>query len=161
MAVATAGRCWDRHQRILVPHAEGWPLETLTLLPAGAADALPGTGGLAVGLATAAWAGSQAGVPDDVVAKDLRAAMHRLVPRLGRQREQVFERLTRFPRAMPRFDVGHFRGLARLRKVGRDQRAEGRRLYLAGDYLAGPWLEAAARAGRRAAAELLADLGLD
>jgi predicted NAD/FAD-dependent oxidoreductase len=58
---------------------------------------------------------------------------------------------------MPRFVPGHFRKLARLRQVGADQRAAGRRLYLAGDYLAGPWLDAALGSGLRAADELIAD----
>ena len=44
-----------------------------------------------------------------------------------------------------------------LRRVHADQRAEGRRLYLAGDHLAGPWLEGAVSSGLRAADELIAD----
>jgi oxygen-dependent protoporphyrinogen oxidase len=157
LAIGTVERCWERHLRIAIPHAEGWPVEAVSLLPAGAADALPGTGGLAVAVSTAEWAARQEAVPDEVVAKDLAAVLHRLAPRL--RDDVVLERLTRFPRAAPRCDPGHFRGLARLRRVGDSLRAEGRRLYLAGDYLAGPWLESAAASGRRAADDLLADGG--
>ena len=72
---------------------------------------------------------------------------------------QHFVHVGRHPEAMPRFVPGHLRGLAHLRRVQTDRRAAGRRLYLAGGYLAGPWLDAALGSGRRAANELLADLG--
>jgi predicted NAD/FAD-dependent oxidoreductase len=62
--------------------------------------------------------------------------------------------------AFPRFDVGDYRALARLRRVEADARARGRRLYLAGDHLIGPTLEAAVVSGERAAAALAEDLGI-
>jgi hypothetical protein len=62
--------------------------------------------------------------------------------------------------AFPRFDVGDYRVLARLRRVEADARARGRRVYLAGDHLIGPTLEAAVVSGERAATALADDLGL-
>jgi protoporphyrinogen oxidase len=109
-----------------------------------------------VAVATAAFAARHAGAPDEVVAKDLLSVLARLVPQV--QRDPWLVHVARFDPGMPRFDVGHFRKLARFRQVGCDQRAAGRRLYLAGDYLAGPWLDAALASGLRAADELLADL---
>jgi predicted NAD/FAD-dependent oxidoreductase len=43
--------------------------------------------------------------------------------------------------------------------VQEDRRAQGRRLYFAGDHLVGPRPEHAVSSGRRAAAALLADAG--
>jgi protoporphyrinogen oxidase len=91
------------------------------------------------------------------VSKDLTGVLARLVP--GARQGAAFAHVQRYAEWMPRFDAGHFRALANFRRVHGDQRRDGRRLYLAGDYLAGPWLDAALGSGTRAAAELLADLG--
>ena len=60
---------------------------------------------------------------------------------------------------MPRFEVGRYRDLERFRRVGEDLRRAGRRLYFAGDSLAGPFLESAILSGQRAAADVAEDLG--
>ena len=156
LALGFEARPWRTARRIRIPHADGWPLVSLSLLPPEAVLGLPPEGSVAVAAATGEWATRQAGVPDDVVAKDLMGVVARLVP--GARREPVFARVTRSNAAMPCFEAGHFRKLARLRRVGDDRREAGRRLYLAGDYLAGPWIEAAVGSGRRAAEALLADL---
>ena len=158
LAVGLDRAPWDRPCRIQIPLADDWSLEAISLLPAEAARGLPTGGGLAVAIATAAFAARHAGAPDEVVAKDLLAVLARLVPAV--HDEPSFVHVARFDPGMPRFVPGHFRKLARLRRVGGDQRAAGRRLYLAGDYLAGPWLEAAFGSGLRAADELLADFTL-
>ena len=68
-------------------------------------------------------------------------------------------RTARLGRAtLPFFEVGSYRSRAAFRKVQRDRRALGRRLYWAGDYLAGPTFETAVLSGLRAANELVADL---
>jgi predicted NAD/FAD-dependent oxidoreductase len=55
----------------------------------------------------------------------------------------------RFPIAWPRFDVGHYRAIARLRAVEADRVAAGRSLYFAGDWLAAPTLDGAVASGAR------------
>jgi oxygen-dependent protoporphyrinogen oxidase len=156
VALGFTRRPFEAPRRITVPRADGWPLDSVTLLPGDAARGMPAEGGLAVVLATAEWAGRHAGAPDDVVAKDLTAAAARLVP--GVRRDAAFTGVHRSDASMPRFDAGHFRRVADFRRVLDDRRAAGRRLQFAGDYLAGPWLDAALGSGERAAAELLADL---
>jgi len=156
LALGFERRPFEAPRRIQVPQADDWPLDTLTLLPAEAAEGVPATGAVAVATATVEWAARHAGAPDDVVAKDLAGVLSRLVP--GTRHGAAFGQVTRFAAFMPRFDAGHFRRLAAFRRVLGDRRAEGRRLYFAGDHLAGPGLDAALGSGRRAAADLLADL---
>jgi glycine/D-amino acid oxidase-like deaminating enzyme len=55
--------------------------------------------------------------------------------------------------ARPRFDVGHYRAVASLRRE-QARRLGTRRIALAGDYLVGPDLESAARSGFRAADDI-------
>jgi len=55
--------------------------------------------------------------------------------------------------ARPRFDVGHYRAVASLRRE-QSRRLGTRRIALAGDYLVGPDLESAARSGFRAADDI-------
>lgn len=156
LSVLLERRPWTRSQRLLVPHAEGAPLEAVTLAPDAAIMGLPERGGVVVGLATDSWSQAHAGVSDEVVAKDLLTALDRLQP--GIRSAVAGTRVTRWAQAQVRFDVGYFRRLERFRRVQLDRRSLGRRLYFAGDYLAGPSLEGAASSGRRAAADLLEDL---
>jgi hypothetical protein len=65
----------------------------------------------------------------------------------------------RHPRAYPRFDVVAI-GDRALPQAERDLRAEGRRLYFAGDYLVDPSLEGAVTSGLRAADQILRDFGI-
>lgn len=59
--------------------------------------------------------------------------------------------------ALPKFDVGTYRALARFRRVQQDQRALGRKIYYAGDYLIAPDAEGRVVSGFRAAQDFLAD----
>jgi protoporphyrinogen oxidase len=93
-----------------------------------------------------------------VVEKDLIGALERLYP--GATRAARFCKLARHAEALPRFDVGRYRALARLRSVQADLRSGGRRLYFAGDHWMAPTLEGAVASGVRAASELCDDLGL-
>lgn len=155
LALGFARRPWDVSRRILAPHADGGPVEAVSLLSGDTTSGLPAEGGVAVVLSTAAWASRQAGAADDVAAKELSGVLTRWVPGAGG--EPIFTHLTRWAAAVPRFAPGHFRRLERFRRVHADRRAAGRRLYFAGDHLAGPWLEAAVSSGGRAAEELRAD----
>jgi hypothetical protein len=62
-------------------------------------------------------------------------------------------------RGAPDLPPGCLRAIAAFQRVQADRRAQGRRLYFAGDHLVGPGVEAAVASGRRAAGDVLADLG--
>ena len=157
LALGLAGASFESPRRIQIPEAEPGPFEAVSLLPAETVHGLSSPAGVVVASARPAWAAAHRAAADDVVAKELAAALSPLVPGTGG--EPIFREVTRREAAMPRFDAGQFRRLAGFRRVLDDRRREGRRLYFAGDYLAGPWLEAALGSGRRAAADLRADLG--
>ena len=131
--------------RVRVPRVEGGPLAVAHLEPAGAAGRAPADRASASLLASADFAVTHLDAPDDVVAKALLGALERLYP--GAADAVDFVLLRRHREAWPRFEVGAFRRVARLRGVGADRRAAGRRLYLAGDHLALPTLEGAALSG--------------
>ena len=82
LAVGMARRSFDTACRVVVPHADGWPVEAVSLLPGEATAGLPAEGGVAVAVATADWAARHAGAGDDVVTKDLLSVIARLVPGL-------------------------------------------------------------------------------
>jgi len=143
--------------RLRVPRAAGSPLALVALEPAGPRGPAEVGLGRVTAVAREPWSAVHLDAPDDAVAKQLAEAVARCLP--GGLDPVGDAIVCRFPAAWPRFDVGGFRRLARLRSVQADRRAAGRRLYLAGDWLAAPTLEGAAASGRRAAGELLADLG--
>lgn len=136
--------------RVRVPRSAGLPFAVLALEPAG------GGRGRITAVAREPWSRARAAAPDDALAKDLADEVARLLP--GACHAGAAGALARFPQAWPRFEVGRYRALARLRAVQEDQRRAGRRLYLAGDYLIAPTLEGAVVSGLRAAEDLLADL---
>ncbi|NNL86123.1 MAG: FAD-dependent oxidoreductase [Myxococcales bacterium] len=63
--------------------------------------------------------------------------------------------LLRFPRGMPAFEVGHLRRMQILQKIATAERAAGRRLAYAGDFLHAPTRAGAVRSGVAAADALL------
>ena len=63
--------------------------------------------------------------------------------------------LHRWPELVPQFYAGYIRALAAFK--ARRRRSD--RLFFAGDYLVGPYTEAALTSGLRAAGELLARFG--
>jgi oxygen-dependent protoporphyrinogen oxidase len=142
--------------RIRVPRREGLPFATLVLEPGVPGARVPEGRGLAVLLGAADARALDAA--DERVASRWIAALDGLLP--GAAARVAWTRVHRWVSAFPRFDVGDHRALARLRRVEADARARGRRLYLAGDHLIGPTLEAAVVSGERAAAALAEDLGI-
>lgn len=138
------------------PHAEGAPLETALLEPGAGGGRAPDGRGLALLRATAAFGASAIDLPDETVEKELLGAFEAVRP--GLRSAVLFAGVRRLRDALPRFDVGHYRAIARLERVGSELRAAGRRLYLAGDYLADPSFAGALASGQRAAAAVAADL---
>src|SRR5262245_9367057 len=141
--------------RIRVPSVEGTPVASMAVEPGGAGAPAPAGAALLAVVAAPEWSRAHLQAADGVVEKELLAAAERLLP--GATSGLRFTALRRYPEALPRFDVGRYRALARLRAVQTDLRARGRRLYFAGDHWAAPTLEGAIASGQRAAAELSAD----
>ncbi len=139
---------------------EGLPSEesllaSLLIEPPGP-DSRAGETGLAFAVMRPAAASKWLEADDEVVAGELTRAFERLYPAArGTPREISVHR---WEAALPSFPVGRFRELARFRSVQRDLQARGRRLFFAGDHLAGAHLEGAAASGLRAAREVDAAL---
>lgn len=85
------------------------------------------------------WAGAHQEVAGDALAKEIAVAVERVLPGAAAPGGS----LHRFPLAWPRFDVGAYRAIARLRAVEADRLRAGRALHFAGDWLAAPTLEGA------------------
>ena len=133
--------------RVAVAGRDGLPLGWL-LREAGPSPRL-GEDRAAVHLvATPAWSAAHLEAPDDAIEKELLAALARVQPEAAAAVRSP--RVARYAEAFPLFPVGRYRELARLRRVQADRSALGRRLYLAGDWLAGPTAEDAAASGLRA-----------
>jgi predicted NAD/FAD-dependent oxidoreductase len=139
--------------RIRVPRSAGLPFATLALEPGVPGARVPEGRGLAVLLGAADTRAVDAS--DERVASRWIAALDGLLP--GASARVAWTRIHRWVSAFPRFDVGDYRALARLRRVEADARARGRRLYLAGDHLVAPSLEGAVASGLRAATSLSDD----
>lgn len=144
--------------RIGVAPSAGLPVTAVLHEPAEPGSARIPDGRAAISLVAApAWSEAHLGAPDDGLAKELLVLLDRVHP--GASRALHAARVARHPDAYPLFPVGRYRALAQLHRIQADRRALGRRLYLAGDHLAGPTLEDALLSGERAAREAAADLG--
>jgi oxygen-dependent protoporphyrinogen oxidase len=155
-AIALGRACVPRVTRVRVPRSEGGIFSALQLEPAGAAGRAPEGRALASLAAREGWSRSRLEVPVETVAKEFVSEFERLFP--GIAGSILFTRVHRFPQALPRFEVGRYRALAQLRRVLGERRREGRRLYLAGDFLVAPSLEGAVVSGLRAADAVCEDL---
>jgi protoporphyrinogen oxidase len=144
--------------RLRVAPGEGLPLASVAIEPGGSGSPAPHGAALLQAVAAPGWSAAHLDAADTVVEKDLIGALERLYP--GATRAARFCKLARHAEALPRFDVGRYRALARLRSVQADLRSGGRRLYFAGDHWMAPTLEGAVASGVRAASELCDDLGL-
>ena len=136
-----------------IPRREGSAISSLVVEPGQPSGRVPEGRSQIVALARDAFAERWRDMADDVVAKNLMSSLELAIPGIG---ERILT--CRLGRATaPFFEVGSYRRLATFQKVQRDQRALGRRLYWAGDYLSAPTFEAASLSGLRAANELAAD----
>ncbi|MFP8878767.1 MAG: FAD-dependent oxidoreductase [Myxococcota bacterium] len=144
-------------QFIQFPADEDSPLESVTLEYGLKGGRAPEGHGLALLRAKGAWSRRYFSAPDKIVKKQLIEAMGRVLPRI--HGAALFTQLLREPYAVPVFEVGRYREIADFHRIQADQRANGRRIYFAGDYLMGPGWDAALRAGMRTAAAVEQDLG--
>jgi len=144
--------------RVRVPRVERLPVATIAVEPGGRDAPAPAGAALVSLVATPAWSRAHLEADDSVVEKALLDALERVFPRSASAIR--FRAIRRYGSALPHFDVGCYRALARLRSLAAEQRAQGRRLYFAGDHWLAPTLEAAVASGRRAALELCADFGI-
>jgi oxygen-dependent protoporphyrinogen oxidase len=158
MAAGLCRPASTRPRELWVPRPENSPLSRVLFEPGVAAGRVPASRGLAWLRARSDFFESSRNVSDDVVSKQLVEALDRLMP--GWLRTVDFTRVFRCERAAPRFDVGHYRGLANFESVQLDRRQAGRALYFVGDHLIHPSPEGAVVSAERAAAALGADLAL-
>ena len=143
-------------REVRVPRSEGGAAETFLVEPGMAGGRVPeGFGSIALH-ATGPWSDRALDLSDEVLEKELSAELDRLQP--GATAALDFAQVLRVRAARPRFDVGHYRALARLQRIESECRGEGRRLVLAGDYRMDPSWNGAVASGRRAAAALAGDL---
>ena len=140
------------------PGVEGWPAAIVAIEPGGEGAPAPEGKELALVVANDWWSRAHLEAPDEIIAKDLVGLLQRLHP--GCSSAVSFATVRRHRQAYPRFDVGRYREIARFLRLQRELRAGGRRLYFAGDYLAGPSLEGAVTSGFRAADQVLSDFGI-
>jgi protoporphyrinogen oxidase len=155
--VAALRRPLSSHpQQVLVPRSERSPLETALLEPGAPGGRAPEGCGLASLLARGDFASAHFDAPVAALEKQLLDAFAALYP--GALRAVEFSRCFRVRRAVPRFDVGRYRAIARFQRTQVERRRGGRRLYFAGDYLIHPSPEGAVTSARRAAAAALRDL---
>ncbi len=158
LAVALRRPFAPHPQLVHFPHVEGTPLETALFEPGLEGGRAPAGRGLCELRATGAWSAAYYDAPEETVSKELVSAMATVHP--GFPRAVQFSKLLRVPAAMPRFDVGRYREIARFERVQADQRRGGRRLYFAGDYLMDPSRSGALASADRAADAVAEDLGL-
>ncbi len=156
LSVASSRPLTGLPQLVRVPHVEQRAIEVMLVEPGIPGSRAPEGAGLVTLSATQHFAERHAGKPDEDVLRALLSSLEPIQPSLSRSLR--FAKLHRDPHGVPRFEVGAYRELARFRRVQRDRRSLGRRLYFAGDYLAGPRFEDAVTSGARAAADLCKDL---
>jgi predicted NAD/FAD-dependent oxidoreductase len=157
LAVALDGVHAGLPQEIRIPRREGSAISSIVIEPGQSGGRAPEGKSQLVARARDAFAERYREMASDVVAKNLLSSLELAMPGIGDR--VLATHLGRSQQAF--FEVGSYRRLANFQKVQLDRRALGRRLYWAGDYLAGPSFEAAAQSGLRAAAAAATDLAVD
>jgi protoporphyrinogen oxidase len=153
LSVALEGVRSGLPQELRLPRREDSALASIVIEPGQAGGRAPEGRSQLVLRARDAFARRWRETAGDVVTKNLLSSLELAMPGLGER--VITTHLGRGQQAF--FGVGHYRALAAFERVQRDRRALGRRIYWAGDYLAGPTFEAATRSGDRAARALLED----
>ena len=155
LAIALNGVPSRLARLIRVPRAASSSIEELLLEPGMEGGRAPQGCGIATVKTTEAFAQKNWDGEAEAVEKILLDEFQGLFPDLSMTFRQA--RLEQREAAVPAFDVGAYRALARFRRAQSDHRERGRRLYFAGDYLISPDAEGRAVAGFRAATDLLGD----
>jgi len=158
LAFGMASEAFHKPYQIQVPRSLQIPIESIWVEPGHLTGRAPEGHCLVRVVTRDTWARVHAGATDEVVAKELRAHLVRLDPRFDVPVRVC--KVLRTNRAFPRFDVGRYRALAQFQRVQADRRAQGRRLYFAGDYLQGPGVESALVSGLRVARNVASDFGV-
>lgn len=157
LSVALEGVHTGLPQEIRIPRREGSAISSIVIEPGQSGGRAPEGKSQLVVRARDRFAGRWSEVSGDVVAKNLLSSLELSMPGIG---ERVLTtHLGRSKQAA--FEVGSYRRLANFQQVQLDRRSLGRRIYWAGDYLAGPSFESATRSGLRAAQALAADFAVD
>lgn len=154
LAAALDGSLAPHPQEIRWPRRADTALAALVIEPGQSGGRAPEGKSQLVLRVRDAFAALWADHASDVVAKNLLSSLELAMPGLAERVETTHVGRTR----QAFFGVGHVRALDRFQRVQRDRRALGRRIYWAGDYLAGPAFESAVRSGERAAEALVGDL---
>lgn len=155
LAVGLDSYLADHSTRVRVVPGTGSVLTSVSLELGYETARVPERKGLAI--MVAAGASELLETSDEQLAARLVGDLERLFPSAADR--VTWTRVHRHAAAWPRFDVGRYRALERLRGIERDRRAHGRRLYLAGDHCIAPSLEGAVLSGLRAAEAVCQDLG--
>jgi len=145
-----------RPQRIQLPAGVGTRVGSILLEPGARGGRVPPDRGLAILHATSEFSDAHRETPEETVVKELVGAFEAVHP--GAESAIRFTRLFRDAAARPHFGVGHYRAIARFERVHESLRREGRRVYVAGDYLVDPSLEGAVVSAARVAAAVCEDL---
>ena len=140
---------------VRVPRAEGAGISAYLVEPGVPDGRAPSGSGLATVASTQEFAATHSAVPDDVTEKALLCELASVHSRAAANVR--FARLHRARHAVPQLEVGAYRAMARFQRIQSDRRSQGRRIYFAGDYLAGVRTEHLVASGQRAAKALLAD----
>ena len=157
LSVALEGVHTGLPQEIRIPQREGSAISSIVIEPGQSGGRAPEGKSQLVVRARDAFAKRWSVMAGDVVAKNLLSSLELAISGIG---ERVLT--THLGRSMQAsFEVGSYRRLANFERVQLDRRGLGRRLYWAGDYLAGPTFESATRSGLRAAQALASDLADD
>jgi len=134
---------------VRVPKAEASSIECYLSEPGMADGRAPEGKGLITLVANQRFAMANVSATDAVVEKSLLAGLSRFHPKAV---DSVsFTHVRRDALGTPLFHVGAYRALERFQRVQLDCGEQGRRIYFAGDYLAGPTPNHAVSSGRRAA----------
>jgi oxygen-dependent protoporphyrinogen oxidase len=134
---------------ILMPRAESPLLATINIESARHASGLPANRDVLLLHSTGVAALLGDG---EAICAALIAELRRVAPLYDPGADVGATHITRWERALPEFNVGHFRRLAEF-AAGAVER--GARIVFAGDYLMGPFVETAIASGEAAAARLL------
>ncbi len=143
-----------RYVRARVPRRERLPVASIAIEPGRQGGRVPDGHAVARVVARSDWSREHLAAPDDAIAKSLCAVLERVHP-IARDRTLEVS-VARWERALPSFEVGRYRALARFRRVEADRAACGRRIWFAGDHLVAPSVEGAVASGLRAAESALA-----